>query len=137
MPSQRSNPTPLTSRLSLRARPSPSSPQAAAPDRPSSPSAAATTEATLRSAQFTCIYLATKVADQPHAFGLLRFMLSALSGSRALVTTEQAADVELRCLAGLGWRLGPFFAEDPMGEGAEELAAALGGAASRGGAWCV
>jgi hypothetical protein len=83
--------------------------------------AAADLEIGLRSAQFVCIYLAAKVADQPHAFGLLRFMLSAITGQRRAVSLGEAADVELRCLAGLGWRLGPFFAEDPMGEGAEAL----------------
>jgi hypothetical protein len=91
---------------------------AAAPD-------VAANEATLRSAQFTCIYLATKVADQPHAFGLLCFVLTALSGARAPVPREQAADVELRCLAGLGWRLGPFFVEDGLPDGPEDLARLL------------
>ena len=43
---------------------------------------AALLEASLRSTQFACIFLATKVADQVHAFGLLRFVLSALTGQR-------------------------------------------------------
>jgi hypothetical protein len=76
----------------------------------------------LRSAQFTCIYLATKVADQPHAFGLLRFVLSAITGQRRAVSLQEAAEVELRCLAGLGWRLGPFFAEDGLPDGPDDIA---------------
>lgn len=78
-------------------------------------------ENTLRSTQFTCIFLATKIADQVHAYGLLRFMLSALTGQRHAVSLEQAADVELRCLEGLGWRLGPYFTGDALGDNSDKL----------------
>lgn len=30
------------------------------------------------------------------------------------MTQAQAADVELRCLEGLGWRLGPYFGGDAL-----------------------
>ncbi|KIY97263.1 hypothetical protein MNEG_10699 [Monoraphidium neglectum] len=129
------------------------------------------TSASLRSTQFTCIFLATKVADQVHASGLLRFMLNAITGQRerrglqgaasamrlhslgscgqgarvvagpgvtgapwpaarqpgAAVSSEMASEVELRCLEGLNWRLGPYFSEDPMGGDDADLAALLGG----------
>ena len=88
-------------------------PHAAQP--PPAPAEAAAVGATLRSAQFACIFLATKVADQVHAFGLLRFVLSTLSGRGCSISLEQAAEVELRCLKGLGWRLGPFFEGDVFG----------------------
>ena len=58
---------------------------------------------------------------QVHAYGLLCFMLSALTGQRRAVSRDQAADVELRCLEGLGWRLGPYFAEDPLGDNIADL----------------
>ncbi len=101
--------------------------------QPASPLEAAGVETTLRSAQFTCIFVATKIADQVHAYGLLRFMLSALSGSRCSVSQEQAAEVELRCLQGLGWRLGPYFLEDDLGDNAAELVELFG---SSGGSFC-
>ncbi|KAF8059657.1 hypothetical protein HT031_005065 [Scenedesmus sp. PABB004] len=82
---------------------------------------AASTLATLRSVQFTCLFLATKVADQVHALGLLRFMLTQLSHNGAVVSAAQAADVEARCLDALGWRLGPFFIEDALTGDDEEL----------------
>jgi hypothetical protein len=83
------------------------------PPRLSGPEAVATL-ATLRSVQFTCLFLATKVADQVHALGLLRFMLTNLSHNGAVVTMQQAANVEARCLEALEWRLGPFFSEDEL-----------------------
>jgi hypothetical protein len=61
------------------------------------------------------MFLATKVADQVHAYGLLRFMLSALTGQRRAVSLEDAAEVEMRCLEGLGWRLGPHFENSEAG----------------------
>eukprot|EP00879_Flechtneria_rotunda_P000325 GHRR01000416.1.p1 GENE.GHRR01000416.1~~GHRR01000416.1.p1 ORF type:complete len:774 (+),score=329.60 GHRR01000416.1:521-2842(+) len=78
------------------------------------------TLATLRSVQFTCLFLATKVADQVHALGLLRFMLTNLSHNGDIVSMQQAADVEARCLDALGWRLGPFFLEDEL-QGNDEI----------------
>jgi hypothetical protein len=56
------------------------------------------------------------VADQVHALGLLRYMLTSLTQGRYAVSAKQAADVEARCLAGLDWRLGPYFAEDVLDE---------------------
>jgi hypothetical protein len=44
-----------------------------------------------------------------HAQGLLPYVLSAIGGWRASVGAERAVEVELRCLEGLGWRLGPYF----------------------------
>lgn len=81
----------------------------------------AATLATLRSVQFTCLFLATKVADQIHALGLLRFMLTNLSHNSAVVTLQQASDVEARCLDALEWRLGPFYIEDELTGDDEEL----------------
>eukprot|EP00879_Flechtneria_rotunda_P008153 GHRR01008540.1.p2 GENE.GHRR01008540.1~~GHRR01008540.1.p2 ORF type:complete len:184 (+),score=49.89 GHRR01008540.1:485-1036(+) len=81
---------------------------------------AAATLATLRSIQFTCLFVATKVADQVHALGLLRFMLTNLSHNGAVVSLQQAADVEARCLQSLEWRLGPFFTEDEQLHGFNE-----------------
>jgi hypothetical protein len=93
-----------------------------APPHPISPSEAQTLENSLRSTQFTCIFLATKIADQVHAYGLLCYVLSALTGQRRPVSLQQAGDVELRCLQGLEWRLGPYFGEDPLGDISAELA---------------
>ncbi|WIA41973.1 hypothetical protein OEZ86_009276 [Tetradesmus obliquus] len=90
------------------------------PPRLSGPEAVATL-ATLRSVQFTCLFLATKVADQVHALGLLRFMLTNLSHNGAVVTLQQAANVEARCLEALEWRLGPFFSEDELSGDDEAL----------------
>eukprot|EP00878_Enallax_costatus_P009746 GHUV01010178.1.p4 GENE.GHUV01010178.1~~GHUV01010178.1.p4 ORF type:complete len:120 (+),score=31.43 GHUV01010178.1:268-627(+) len=81
---------------------------------------ATSTLATLRSVQFTCLFLALKVADQSHALGLLSFMLTNLSHNGAVVSLQQAADVEARCLDALGWRLGPYFIEDDL-TGDDEL----------------
>ena len=76
----------------------------------------ANTETTLQSIQLTCIFLASKMADQVHAMGLLRCMLTALTRGKYAVTARQAADVEERCLISLDWRLGPYFAEDALDE---------------------
>lgn len=73
-------------------------------------------EATMRSIQVTCLYVALKVADQVHALGLLRFMLTAIGGNVHPVPLGDAELVEARLLDGLGWRLGPFFAEDDLDE---------------------
>jgi hypothetical protein len=78
-------------------------------------------EANLRCTQFTCIFLATKIADQVHAAGLLCYMLSALTGQRHPVGLHEAAEVEMQCLEGLGWRLGPYFQEESLGDNAAEL----------------
>jgi hypothetical protein len=53
-------------------------------------------------------------ATQVHAQGLLRYMLTQLTGQGAAVPPDAAAAVELRCLEGLQWRLGPYFAEDAL-----------------------
>jgi hypothetical protein len=57
-----------------------------------------------------------------HAAGLLCYMLTALTGQRHAVGLAEAADVELRCLEGLGWRLGPHFEEEALGDDAADLA---------------
>jgi hypothetical protein len=57
------------------------------------------------------MYIATKVADQVHATRLLPAMLQAVAGRSCVVTPAQAAEVEIKCLEGLGWRLGPHFVE--------------------------
>lgn len=36
-------------------------------------------------------------------------MLSTLTQQRRAVSLEEACDVELRCLQGLRWRLGPYY----------------------------
>lgn len=82
---------------------------------------AVATLATLRSVQFTCLFLATKVADQVHALGLLRFILTNLSHNGAVVSLQQALNVEAGCLDVLEWRLGPFFLEDKLSGEDEEL----------------
>ncbi len=46
---------------------------------------------------------------------MLQAMLSNLAGT--CVSLAQANEVELRCLEGLHWRLGPYYAEDRLGEG--------------------
>lgn len=51
---------------------------------------------------------------QIHALGLLRFILTNLSYNGGVVSLEQAADIEARCLDVLDWRLGPFFVEDDL-----------------------
>ncbi|KAG2487628.1 hypothetical protein HYH03_013767 [Edaphochlamys debaryana] len=61
----------------------------------------------LRSILFTCAYLATKVVDRMPHQDMLRLMLSHLY--RVDVTRAEAHSVELKCLEGLGYRLGPFF----------------------------
>lgn len=84
-------------------------------------------ETTLRSIQFACVFLACKAADQVHALGLLRYMLSALSGGASHFSMQQAAAVEERCLVGLQWRLGPWFAHDDLqSDDYEQLATAMG-----------
>jgi hypothetical protein len=79
---------------------------------------AAEVETTVQSIQCTCLYLAAKVADHLHGRGLLCYMLTTLtkttSSNDAAVTARQAALVEERCLLGLDWRLGPYFAEDVL-----------------------
>jgi hypothetical protein len=55
----------------------------------------------------------TNKTKQLPALGLLRFMLTALSGGGRAVTVNEASAVELRCLDGLQWRLGPFYAPAP------------------------
>jgi hypothetical protein len=75
-------------------------------------------ETTVQSIQCTCLHLAAKVADHLHGQGLLCYMLTTLtkatSSDGAAVTARQAALVEERCLTGLDWRLGPYFAEDML-----------------------
>ncbi len=73
-------------------------------------------DSALRSIQFTCIVLATKAVDQIHALGLLRFMLCALSNGRVMMSPAAVAEVEMRCLKGLQWRLGPYFADDAISD---------------------
>lgn len=46
----------------------------------------AATKATLRSIQFTCLFLALKVADRVHALGLLRYILTKISHNQRLVS---------------------------------------------------
>ncbi|KAI8472503.1 MAG: hypothetical protein J3K34DRAFT_503504 [Monoraphidium minutum] len=92
-----------------------------APVAPAGPAEAEVIERSLRSTQFTCVFLATKIADQVHAYGLLSYMLSALTAQRAPVSLAAAADVELRCLEALSWRLGPYFQEDGLGDNSAEL----------------
>ncbi|GLC74531.1 hypothetical protein PLESTF_001524100 [Pleodorina starrii] len=61
----------------------------------------------LRSILFTCAYLATKVVDRMPHTDMLRRMLSMLYN--VPVSREEAHSVELKCLEGLGYRLGPYF----------------------------
>jgi hypothetical protein len=62
-------------------------------------------------------------------------MLGALCGARHAVHPDQASEVELRCLEGLNWRLGPYFSEDPMGGDDADLAAAFHGGGCGAGAY--
>ncbi|KXZ53170.1 hypothetical protein GPECTOR_7g1062 [Gonium pectorale] len=66
----------------------------------------------LRSILFTCAYLATKVVDRMPHTDMLRRMLSMLYEQP--VSREEAHSVELKCLEGLKYRLGPFFYEDEL-----------------------
>jgi hypothetical protein len=70
-------------------------------------------QSTLRSILFTCLFLALKLADQLHARGLLPYMLTAIAGG-VTASNEEALEIEARCLEGLEWRLGPYFAEDDL-----------------------
>ena len=64
---------------------------------------------------------------QVHALGLLRFMLNALSNGSSRFSLAQARHVEERCLNSLGWRLGPWYHEDPLAcDDYEQLADAMG-----------
>ncbi|WIA18456.1 hypothetical protein OEZ85_009914 [Tetradesmus obliquus] len=71
----------------------------------------------LRSVKCTCLYLALKVADSVHARGLLAYMLGQVTGVRP--AAAEAAALEGWVLQQLGWRLGPFFAEQEDAEWAE------------------
>lgn len=62
-----------------------------------------------------------QVADQVHALGLLRFMLTHLSHDGQVVSLARAAEVEACCLGALGWRLGPYFLEDELAGDDEAL----------------
>ncbi|KAF8059153.1 hypothetical protein HT031_005325 [Scenedesmus sp. PABB004] len=73
----------------------------------------------LRMVQITCLFLALKVADTQHALGLLRFCLSQLAGG-VPVSRGYAEDMEATVLRALGWRLGPYFAEDDLAGNDEE-----------------
>ncbi|GIM07886.1 hypothetical protein Vretimale_11920, partial [Volvox reticuliferus] len=66
----------------------------------------------LRSILFTCAYLATKVVDRMPHTDMLRRMLSMLYN--VPVSREEAHSVELKCLEGLGYRLGPYFLHNLM-----------------------
>jgi hypothetical protein len=58
-------------------------------------------------------------------------MLSSLTRQRRAVTVDEAASVELGCLSGLGWRMGPYFAEDPLGDNSDSLIGLFCGGAPR------
>ncbi|EFJ44061.1 hypothetical protein VOLCADRAFT_95762 [Volvox carteri f. nagariensis] len=66
----------------------------------------------LRSILFTCAYLATKVVDRMPHTDMLRRMLSMLYN--VPVSREEAHSVELKCLEGLGYRLGPYFVHNML-----------------------
>lgn len=68
----------------------------------------------LRSVKCTCLYLALKVADSVHARGLLAYILGQVTGVRP--AAAEAAALEGWVLQQLGWRLGPFFAEQEDAE---------------------
>jgi hypothetical protein len=76
--------------------------------------ASCTQDSTLQSIQFSCVLLATKMLSNTPGCGMLRFMLSQLYGRE--VSAAQAAEVEAKCLQGLGWRLGPFFVDNDLEE---------------------
>jgi hypothetical protein len=63
----------------------------------------------LRIIKCTCLYLALKVADSIHARGLLSYMIGQVTGARP--AAADAAALEVWVLQQLGWRLGPFYAE--------------------------
>jgi len=54
-------------------------------------------------------------------------MLNALSNGSSRFSLAQARHVEERCLNSLGWRLGPWYHEDPLAcDDYEQLADAMG-----------
>jgi len=61
----------------------------------------------------SCYCLAAKVVDHLPLADMLRYLLSLQYGR--VVSPYAAQEVEARCLAGLSWRLGPFFSEDVLG----------------------
>ncbi|KAJ9505374.1 hypothetical protein QJQ45_027084, partial [Haematococcus lacustris] len=73
-----------------------------------------TEDSTLRSIQFTCVYLATKIVDRMPMLEMLRYILTYLYGST--VSKAQAYDVESKCLEGLNFRLGPYFVSDDLSD---------------------
>lgn len=87
----------------------------------SAAAACSSTESTLQAIQFTCVYLAAKVVDRLCHPRLLQTMLSQLYGTA--VNRQQVCEVEGKCLDGLKWRLGPFYAGD-HGQAAPGSAAA-------------
>ena len=66
----------------------------------------------LLSLQFTCVYLAEKVADRTQMFALLRHLLGHINGRP--FSPEQCYEIEEACLNGLSWRLGPYFNESQL-----------------------
>jgi hypothetical protein len=70
-------------------------------------------DSTLQSIQFACVYLAQKITDAAPSIDMLRYMLTNIYG--AMVTRAQAYEVEVKCLEGLQWRLGPYYEADALG----------------------
>lgn len=70
-------------------------------------------DCTLAVIQATCMVLAAKVIDRPPSSSVLRDILQNLYHCSS-VTADQAYEVEARCLEALGWRLGPYYSEDPL-----------------------
>ncbi|KAL6770191.1 hypothetical protein ACKKBG_A33950 [Auxenochlorella protothecoides x Auxenochlorella symbiontica] len=62
---------------------------------------------TLLSVYVTCVYMALKVSDRVQHTGMLSAMLTDMLGRR--VHSWQAVQLEVECLVGLAWRLGPYF----------------------------
>ncbi|KAL6771110.1 hypothetical protein ACKKBF_B33950 [Auxenochlorella protothecoides x Auxenochlorella symbiontica] len=62
---------------------------------------------TLLSVYVTCVYMALKVSDRVKHTGMLSAMLTDMLGRR--VHSWQAVQLEVECLVGLTWRLGPYF----------------------------
>lgn len=75
--------------------------------------------ALLRSIKCVCLFLALKVADTVHAQNLLSFMISQVTGS-PMRSLHNVDSLEVEVLRSLGWRMGPFFAEDELQPGLEE-----------------
>ncbi|KDD71491.1 hypothetical protein H632_c4925p0 [Helicosporidium sp. ATCC 50920] len=81
----------------------------ALPDNPTVHLRSVPGDVSLLSVYVTCVYLALKVADRVWHAGQLSAMLESALGITVLM--PEVLKLEMECLEGLQWRLGPYFAE--------------------------